>query len=150
MEIKVKKINKKGFTLLEVLVASLILAVVGSGIAGVYIMEERLFVRTLHRLEAVNYARSALEELLALTGGDLEVALKVGDHTDPEICDLPDGQFKERFKGALSYRVDEFQVSETTNAKRIEVIVKWQEKFPKKEDRKETLVTVASFLKIEI
>lgn len=140
--------NKKGFTLLEVLVASLILAVVGSGIAGVYIMEERLFVRTLHRLEAVNYARGALEKLLALTGGDLEVALKEGDHTDPEICDLPDGHFKERFKGALSYRVDEFKVSEITNAKRIEVIVKWQEKFPKKEDKKESLVTVLSFLEI--
>jgi Tfp pilus assembly protein PilV len=63
-----KKLKRKakflvGFSLLEILVSLLILAVVITGIMSVFISSQRYIIRSRHRLQAANIARQILEDL---------------------------------------------------------------------------------------
>lgn len=157
MEIRTK-LNNKGFTLFEALIAALILTIVGSGIAGVYVMEGSLLVRTGHRLEAINYARSVADQLINI-GRDVEISpfygygdvpaeLSSGLHTettDPTICILPDSYFKLHLNGKLTYTVDQIDFGNNVKGRRVEIIIEWNESFPKKQKIQETLFIIAYF-----
>src|SRR3989338_6803724 len=89
-------VRKKGFTLFETLIAALVLTIVGSAIAGIYVFEGAMLLQASHRLEAINYARSAAERLLQYEG-----STSLGIHnegTDPGICRLPKSYFKTDLK----------------------------------------------------
>lgn len=142
--------TKKGFTLIETLISAMILTIVGSGIAGIYVLESGLLTQTAHRLEAVNYARSTAETLIDAgkrEGDDDSMKLLlIGTHTaetDPEACSLPDCYFKTRLNGKLSYAADDVTLENNITARRVTIIVEWQEKFPKVQNKKEELVTAA-------
>ena len=151
-------IKKKGFTLFEALISTLILSIIGSGIASVYIIESGLLSRTAHRLQAINYAQAAAETLLDLGAGvtatssgihatlySMPNELAIGEHsTEPQICIIPDGYFKKHLNGRLRYIIT--KVSLPMKAHRAEIIVEWDEKFPKPEKMSEHLFIVALYV----
>ncbi len=59
----VKTFNKKGFTLIEVVVATLILAVLAAGVAGAFWSGQHFLSRARHRVQAFNFAMEALDRL---------------------------------------------------------------------------------------
>lgn len=59
----VKAFNKKGFTLIEVVVATLILALLAAGVAGAFWNAQRFLNRARHRMQAFNFAMGALDRL---------------------------------------------------------------------------------------
>ena len=147
---------KKGFTLFEALVAALILTILGTGMIGVYIVEHALLLRTAHRVQAIDYARSAAELLtyvgdgVALTGWWQEAPeLTLGEHsesTNGEICILPNSYFTAQLRGKLYYRVDSVQVGNPPIPARLaEITVEWEERFPKRERLKEKLYIVTEY-----
>jgi len=147
---------KKGFTLFEALVASLILTILGTGMIGIYIVEHALLLRTSHRVQAIDYARSAAELLTyagdraALTGWWQEMPeLTLGEHsesTDGEICILPNSYFKTQLRGKLYYSVDSIQVGNPPIPARLaEITVEWEERFPKRERLKEKLYIATEY-----
>ena len=148
--------SKKGFTLFEALVAALIRTILGTGMIGVYIAEHALLLRTSHRVQAIDYARSAAELLAyagdnaATTGFWQEVPqLTLGEHsesTDGDVCLLPNSYFKTQLRGMLHYRVDSVQVGNPPISARLaEITVEWEEKFPKRERLKEKLYIVTEY-----
>ncbi|MBN1354294.1 MAG: prepilin-type N-terminal cleavage/methylation domain-containing protein [Candidatus Omnitrophica bacterium] len=87
-------------------------------------------------------------------------AFSLGNHnedTDPEICQLADSYFKLHLKGTLRYQVEDISVSEKYGdtaglssygalvARRVDVIVEWEEAFPRKERKSEHLYIAATF-----
>ena len=185
------EIRKKGFTLFEALVAALVLILFGTGMMGLYVVQQALLLQTQHRIQAIDYARGVADILLEL-GQEAEIIdetpaqiqeaylsdgedgvkaltknepadLKNGTHTAPlnttgsdistDICVLPDSYFKQTLKGKLSYVVDEFTIVAidqwgdpiSTEAKRVEIIVEWEESFPNTQVKKESLFIVAYY-----
>ena len=143
-------LGKRGFTLFETLIAALVLSIVGSAIAGVYIMEGSLLVRTSHRLEAMNFARSVADRLteIGYSGPVDGISIfSLGQHTEttnPQICVLPDSYFKLRLNGKLKYNVDQIAINKY-KLRRVEIIVEWDEAFPKRQKVKESLFIIANF-----
>ena len=153
-------IGKKGFTLLETLVAALVLTVIGSAIAGVYVMEGALLSHTSHRLDAINYARGVADTLAekaknTTTGrssfyrykyppGELSAGLHT-ENSDPEICKLPRCFFRDKLDGRIKYRVEDVTLTGGVNGRKVEVSVEWVEKFPKRKSKSEKLDTLVTF-----
>ena len=157
--------RKKGLVLFESLIAALIITIIGSGVATLYLYEAGLLNRTAHRLQAINYAKAAAEAILAkessIKGTGVlgrntvfPTELSLGLHsesTDPAICTLPDSYFKQTLKGSLSYTVTQtmiplsnFYALYTAGAPAYcsEITVEWTEAFPKGEKVQEKLFTV--------
>ena len=153
--------RKKGLVLFEALIAALIITIIGSGVATLYLYEAGLLNRTAHRLQAINYAKAAVETILAKESSIYSVGhigsvvfpteLSLGVHsesTDPAICILPDSYFKKTLKGSLSYTVTQTTIplsnfyTTAINAYCAEITVEWTEAFPKGEKVQERLFTV--------
>ena len=154
--------RKKGLVLFEALIAALIITIIGSGVATLYLYEAGLLNRTAHRLQAINYAKAAAEAILAkessIKGTGVlgrntvfPTELSLGLHsesTDPAICILPDSYFKKTLKGSLSYTVTQTTIplsnfyTTAINAYCAEITVEWTEAFPKGEKVQEKLFTV--------
>ena len=160
--------NKKGFTLLETLVAALILTVIGGAIAGVYIKEGALLAHTSHRLQALNYARSVTDGLVKISEGDDDESsgrwggwwslffkirnpraeLTPGYHDDrsnPEICDLPYSFFEDHLEARVFYEIKDMAVTERVSVRIVEVSVEWTETFPKREKKEEKLYAIVMY-----
>lgn len=157
-------ITKKGFTLIEILVAALVLTTVGVGIAGTYIIDKAMLSRASHRMQAINYAKNAAGLLQKYSewvetdygktnyiygGGSSYIPpyLGIGIHTkdtDPEICSLPESSFTQKLGATLAYNTKEIPVLDV-KAILVEITVEWYETFPKKELVKENLFVVAFY-----
>ena len=59
----VKAFNKKGFTLIEVVVATLLLAILAAGVASAFWSAQHFLSRARHRVQAFNFAIGALDRL---------------------------------------------------------------------------------------
>lgn len=57
--------QKKGLTLLEVLIAMLVISILAAGMFGAFIGAQALFNRARHRIQAYNFAREIQERLRA-------------------------------------------------------------------------------------
>lgn len=125
-------LKRKGFTLFEVMLTTIILMVVGSSIAGIYMMEGATLNRSAHRLEAINYARSLAERII--TGEGISNTMK----PDLTLCVLPESYFTKALKGTMDYKLTGVKVG-TTSGIRVDIKVEWEEKLPKKEKLSETL-----------
>lgn len=153
--------KKRGFTLFETMLAALILTIVGAGMAGVYMMEGSLSNRASHRMMAINYAKSAGDSLIGIgrSNGTQVLPpwmlpqtsfaeLSPGMHnetTDPAICIISDSYFKLHLNGRLSYNVDSVDIGNDLSGCRVEVIVEWDEKFPKIQHMRESLFVISYF-----
>ncbi len=121
-----------GFTLLEVMVATLILVLVVAGTLAVCTAGERFVREAMHRTEALDFARQALEQLRdevkASTWGS-------GNPSDPlssgtHVLALPAGEFRDQWSGLRQYLVTDLDWdgdSATAEAKRVTVTVTWNE-----------------------
>ena len=166
MGIKIK-ITKRGFTLVETLIGALILTIVGAGIASSYVLEAALLTQTSHRLMAMNYAMSCADSLMEIGsdpswGGYTYIGnqeyygppeLSLGFHsqaTDPLITAIPDSYFSRQLNGTLVYNVELLAMesyqgggwSSSTGILRVTIMVRWDEKFPKRQNKEENLVVL--------
>ncbi len=153
--------KKRGIAIAEVLVAALILTIVSAGTAGIYFHQANIMAQSAHRLAALNYASSCADKLLAIETaeglylgqyGAYPLPLSPGLHdeaTDPEFCTLPETYFKTELNGSLKYYVDKIvltsQNSRSEGVLRIAISVEWEESFPKKQSKSETLVIIPAF-----
>lgn len=64
-----KKISR-GFSLLEIVIAMLILGLVVAGMTGLFISTNKLVIQAGHRLVALNYARQVAETLKVYVSAD--------------------------------------------------------------------------------
>ena len=62
-----------GFTLLEIVIAMLILSLVVAGIFGMFTTSSKFIAEARHRLQAVNYARMVAEHLKVYVSADSSV-----------------------------------------------------------------------------
>ena len=150
--------RNKGFTLLELLVAGIILTMVGAGLAGVYVIEYAMMMQTAHRLTAVNYATSVADSLIeigepqdwrwGLGEATYPPELSLGEHTeatDPSLCTLPPGPFKDTLSGSLKYQVWNRVIAGATG-RLVRVTVSWTEQFPKVAEKEEILYFTAFWI----
>ncbi len=56
-------INSRGTTLVEVIVSVLIISIVAAGVFGAFLGSQSFFKRSMHRIQAFNFARAAMEKL---------------------------------------------------------------------------------------
>ena len=131
-----KRVN--AYILVEVLVAVIVLSIILSSTFGVLLMARSLSSQTNAKIEAINFARSAADKLLdcstacwsTLRGRQRISAASPyftsGNHTDPLICELPSGYFKDTLNGRMSYNVDVITV-DSIDMLRIEVVVTWDD-----------------------
>jgi len=107
----------RGFVLLEVLVSTVIIAIMAAGIGFVVYSEKSFTAEIVHRVEGINYARSVAELLLDqayYNPGNFSAPLSAGYHdvvTDPDICTIPDLPFKNKFGGKVSYTISDVTVN---------------------------------------
>lgn len=158
--------TRKGFTLFEMLIASIILVAIGTGMAGIYVAQGALLRNAAHRLEAVNYIQSCADSLMSLgrgvmlengTGvwlapngesmGPPELALGIHNTaTDPALCTLPDAYFKQSLNGTLEYLVEKVPFSEAEVERgylRVKITAKWTENLGGQRTAEETFYIIA-------
>ena len=124
--------SNHGFTLLEVMVSMMILVLVVAGTFAVCTAGERFVREAMHRSEALDFARQAMEQLRdevrasTWDSGNPSDPLSPGDH----VLVLPAGEFRDRWSGVRQYHVDSLNWDgnpATIEAKRIIVTVTWNE-----------------------
>lgn len=72
-------VGRSGFSLIEVMVATMVFAVVMTSVLSTMIMAQRVGQLARSRLEALHVARAQMEELYS--GSYFASALSLGDHT---------------------------------------------------------------------
>lgn len=154
------RIRSKGYILIEVIVAILVFSIVASGIMIIFIKANKNSSQATHKAEAIYYASSVADTLLAPTEDFLYVyqpsmgdfleyeapELKLGLHTketDPGICTLPESYFTEALGGELKYNIEDIPIEGTVHRMwRVTITVSWQEQSPEVKAMQEDLVTV--------
>jgi prepilin-type N-terminal cleavage/methylation domain-containing protein len=113
---------KRGFTLIEVIIATLILTGMVASIFGAFVGAKYVFKYSRHKLQAVNFAREAQERLRSNhIYSDPE--LTVGSHPESDIGDVIKGEMDDLTDINLSYDVSEPEAG----YKKITVNVSWEE-----------------------
>ena len=124
-------LGRRGFSLIEILVATIILSFVVLGFTSNFMLIEKNNSGTQRQLQAADFARATLEDLLKpsrdytndpdlsvgehkVTSATLTLALPV-----PAAGGLP--------SGSRSYKVETLQEGELTIGKQITVTVGWDE-----------------------
>lgn len=125
--------SSRGFSLLEIVIAMLILSVVVAGIFSLFITSTKFINEAGHRLQAINYARMVAENLKVYVSADPDTpsgagtALGNGTHdnyTDSGITLLPRDAIVGATGQACTYRVEEIG---TSGMKRVTITVSWNE-----------------------
>ncbi|NQV04735.1 MAG: type II secretion system protein [Candidatus Omnitrophica bacterium] len=122
--------NRKGLTLIEIMIAVLIILIAAAGILGAFIGGHQLMNYSRHKLQAMNFAREALDKLRCDYEYDSS-AMLAGNHdytTDPAICasgNIIRGEMQGLNSAALTYSVS--AEPETDSYKEVTVSVQWTE-----------------------
>lgn len=117
---------KKGFTLTEVIVAALIVAILAAGVASAFWGTKYFLNSARHRMQAYNFAVEALDRLRSNYQYSSSPAMDIGiDHAQTEIeaTGILKGEFAS-FSGALTYDITEPQVD---GYKQVTIKVHWDE-----------------------
>lgn len=80
--------NKKGLTLIEIMISVVIILIISAGILSAFVGGHQLMNRSRHRLQALNFAREAIDTLRCNYAYGSDEMLE-GPHdsaTDPAIC----------------------------------------------------------------
>lgn len=119
---KVLRSDKKGFTLVEVLISAAILGIVLISLLGIFVVGKSGSAKAKHHMQAMNHARAAMEQYIH----------------DGTIYSLPDGDI-ESLGGSCSV------VPSGTGIKTVTVTVSWTPpRWEESKDVKEELVTLIS------
>ena len=119
-------LNKKGFTLIEIIVATLIIAVLAGGLFGAFWGAQYLLNRARHRIQAYNFAVEALDKLRSNYAYSSIPSMSIGsNHSETEIeaGGIMRGEVL-NLGGALTYDITEPQVN---GYKEVTVKVHWDE-----------------------
>lgn len=111
-----------GVTLLEIVVAMTILALIAGGTLGAFVFGRQVMQRSNVRADAVRYAQQTLEELRLAVRLATPPGLSYTHPDDPALArpdkvpnlragtnklhELPEGVFKKRFQGTRTYTVE--------------------------------------------
>ena len=120
--------NRHGFTLVEVIVSAVILAVAVGLLLQVFSTESGVLDRTGRRMQAMDFARQKLEELKNAVDaqtwpntGDLAAGVGIA-------ATLPDSELKDKFSGTRTYTVTNMDIDGGgLDYKRVSVTVDWSE-----------------------
>lgn len=126
-----EKSVKKGFTLVEVIVALVIVLLTAAGIFASFITAKRYVLRSNHRIVALNFARQKTEDLRRLLGQnrwnqDLPAGLNPADWSSYES--LP-GEFGARWLAKRRYKIEpvEDPPGVPREYRRVTVEISWNE-----------------------
>ncbi|MBU4311509.1 MAG: type II secretion system GspH family protein [Candidatus Omnitrophica bacterium] len=120
--------NKKGLTLIEIMISVLILLIISAGILSAFIGGHQLMNRSRHRLQALNFAREAIDTLRCnYTYGSSEMLEGAHDSvTDPAIC--ASGNIIRDEMAALNSGILTYTVTLDLNGyKKLGVTIDWTE-----------------------
>lgn len=122
--------NRKGLTLIEIMIAVLIILIAAAGILGAFVGGHQLMYYSRHRLQAVNFAREALDKLRCDYEYDSS-AMAAGSHdevSDPAICasgNIIRGEMQGLNSAVLTYKVE--PEPQDGSYKEVTVSVQWKE-----------------------
>jgi len=116
--------NKKGFTITEVIVSGLIVAVLAAGVFSAFFEAQHLLNRARHRTQAYNFATEALDKLRSnYKYGDVEMTAGAGVQDASGISCSIQGDMA-ALTPVFTYTVTEPQVN---GYKEVVVSVQWNE-----------------------
>jgi len=122
-----KTLDKKGFTLIEIIVATLIIVALSGGLFGAFWGAQYLLNRARHKVQAYNFAVEAMDRLRSnyvYSSGSMNIG---NDHpaTDIEAGGIIRGELSNaNIGGELTYDITEPQVN---GYKQVTVKVRWNE-----------------------
>ena len=144
--------NKRGLSLMEVIVSALILAITVGGVLYVFSTEKGVVARTGRQVQAMDFARQTLEELKNAVSADTwpfsgttgtpnstrdDLGGLKADVTFTDTLDA--GAFRDKFFGGRKYTVTNIDADTGVDAegdgfpandvdyKMVEVVVEWEE-----------------------
>lgn len=121
-----KILSKKGFTLVEVVVSTLVLAVLAAGVASAFWGAQHLLNRARHRTQAYNFAVEAMDRLRSNYQYSSDPAMSISnDHDQSEIDSegILKGEIAD-LGGTLKYDIAELQ---SNGYKQVNIKVHWDE-----------------------
>lgn len=119
-------INKKGFTLIEVMVAAMIIVILAGGLFSAFMGAQHFLSRSRHRIQAYNFAVDAVDKLRGNYQYSSSPTMDIGnDHLDTEIdaAGIIKGDMA-GLGGTLTYDIAEPQAD---GYKQVTVKVHWDE-----------------------
>ena len=115
--------NRRGFTLLEVIASTLVITVLSAGLFSAFVGAQYIFNRTRHKLQAFNFARKA-QDILRANYRYTDSQLNVGSgHSEAEIGTIIEGDMT-GLGSVLTYDVTEPQPE---GYKTVTVRITWNE-----------------------
>ncbi len=130
---EVERINKHGFSLTEVIVSALILALTAGGVLYMFSTEKGIAARSGRQIRAMDFTRQTLEELRNAVGADTWPAtgnLSAGAHTTEAFLSLAGTELGDTFGGSREYQVADIDPDSSGGApdyKSVTVTVNWTE-----------------------
>ncbi|MEN6326265.1 MAG: type II secretion system protein [Syntrophomonas sp.] len=131
--IKSERNLEKGTTLLEVLVALVILAVLTTAVLAIFMPTGLWISKARNETTAANYAAAILEDLR-----DQRSRLQTGNSISPEDLGL-DQQYKPDFPVGINASISMESMASYSKLYKVQVLVKWKEGI---ELRKITMATL--------
>ena len=119
------KRNKNGFTITEVIISALLIAILTAGLFGAFIGTKQLINRARHKMQAYNFAVEALDKLRSnYKYNDTAMDVTPPIHTDTDIGGgILQGELAS-LSATLTYDVTEPQVN---GYKEVIIHVHWNE-----------------------
>jgi len=118
--------NKKGFTITEVIVSALIIAILSAGLFGAFFGTQHFLNRARHRMQAYNFSAEALDMFKSNYQYSSNPSMNIGDNHDQseiEASGILKGDIV-NLGGTLKYDVTEPQVN---GYKQVTIKVHWDE-----------------------
>lgn len=116
--------HTRGFTLIEVVTSTLIIAAMAAGMFGAFVGARYIFRYSTHKMEAINFAREAQDKLrLHYAYDDPEMSL--GSHLEAEIGTIIKGEVAGLPNVQLTYDVS---LPEPDGYKKVTVRISWDER----------------------
>jgi len=120
--------NKKAFTFVELIAATLIVAILSAGVFGAFTGAFYIFNRSMHKMQAYNFARDALDRLRSnYNYNDSQMAVGNG-HKESEISSVIKGEML-ALGATLTYDVSyDLPEAEPDGYKKVKVHINWNER----------------------
>jgi Tfp pilus assembly protein PilV len=121
-------VNTHGLTLVEVIVASVILVITVAAVLLVFITEEEAVARAGRRMQAIDFCRQTLEELRNSVGADTWPTNGLLATGGPYAHSLPLSELRDKFSGTRQYTVTDIDadIDGEIDYKSVTVTVTWQ------------------------
>jgi len=126
--------NKKGLTIVEVIVSVIVIIILGAGLFGAFAGTQRLFNFSSHKAQAINFSMEALDRLRCdYKYSDSQMSLTTAasdadDHLESEIGAVIRGEMSDpALSAALKYDVIDTG-SAANGYKKVIIKVHWDER----------------------